>query len=173
MRKVLILALTVFIVAGVMMTGPVQVLAEDSIADGTYPVEFTFEGGSGRGGVESISAELNGGKVSELYITMTSPNYDYCIYYDEQYVNSSEEGNSVFIVPFVEESFLLTADTVAMSQPHEVDYTVTLDMDSLWSAASEGSGSGTLWTVIAVIAIVCVAVGFFAVRSSRNRANRR
>ncbi|MBR2749034.1 MAG: hypothetical protein IKD97_04050 [Firmicutes bacterium] len=111
--------------------------------------------------------------MSELYITMTSPNYDYCIYYDEQYINSSEEGNSVFIVPFVEESFLLTADTVAMSQPHEVDYTVTLDMDSLWSAASEGSGSGTLWTVIAVIAIVCVAVGFFAVRSSRNRANRR
>ena len=117
-----------------------------------------------------MEAELAGGEVKTLLITMTSPNYDYCIYYGEQYINSSKEGNSVFTVPYVEESFLLTADTVAMSQPHEIDYNVTLNMDSLWKAASEGPGSKITLPLMAGIAVVCVVIVFFAVRASRKRA---
>lgn len=167
MKRVLILAAVLLIITGTVFCGDLQAFADDEYADGTYPVEFTFEGGTGKGGVEAVEAELAGGEVKTLVITMTSPNYDYCIYYGEQYINSSKEGNSVFTVPYVEENFLLTADTVAMSQPHEIDYTVTLNMDSLWKAAEKGGASLPL---IAGIAIVVVVIGFFAVRASRKRA---
>ena len=170
MKRILILAAVLLMITGTIFCGDLQVFAEDGYADGTYPVEFTFEGGTGKGGVEAVEAELAGGEVKTLVITMTSPNYDYCIYYGEQYINSSKEGNSVFTVPYVEENFLLTADTVAMSQPHEIDYTVTLNMDSLWKAASKGSGSRMTLPLIAGIAIVVVVIGFFAVRASRKRA---
>jgi hypothetical protein len=167
MKRILILAAVLLMITGTIFSGDLQVFADDEYADGTYPVEFTFEGGTGKGGVEAVEAELAGGEVKTLVITMTSPNYDYCIYYGEQYINSSKEGNSVFTVPYVEESFLLTADTVAMSQPHEIDYTVTLNMDSLWKAAEKG---GVSLPLIAGIAIVVVVIVFFAVRAFRKRA---
>ena len=43
------------------------------------------------------------------------------------------EGGSTFVIPVraFDWALAVTADTVAMSQPHEIDYTLTFDSASL------------------------------------------
>ena len=166
MKRVLILAMVAVILVGTMFAAPIQ--ADTSLADGLYSVEFTFEGGSGRGGVESVQAEVKDGEIQTLYLTMTSPYYDYCLYYGEQYINGSGEGNSVFTVPYVEDSFLLTADTTAMSQPHEIDYTVTMDTAGMTKIGGGGSIYKTV-AIVACIVLVCAIIAVIAVRASRKK----
>ena len=108
-----------------------------SYQDGTYAVGFSFTGGSGRGGVAAVSATISGGYVSYLTVTMSSGNYDYC--YDPVtggVVTASGSGDSVFYINYPGNSFNLTADTTAMSQPHEITYTVYLDLSGIPQAYS-------------------------------------
>ncbi|MBQ7703170.1 MAG: hypothetical protein IJT40_02225 [Firmicutes bacterium] len=158
MRRFVILASVVVILAGLFLAGPIHALAETELEDGMYLVPFTFEGGTGKGGVESIEASAEGGQITKLYVYMTSHNYDYCVYYGDQYINTAEEGNSCFILPYVEEQFLLTADTVAMSQPHEIDYTVMLDLDSIEALTGQTGGFTYVMIAGAVLAGIIVLV---------------
>ena len=66
-------------------------------------------------------------------ITWSSPHYDYMIVDDEKYLPINEDGNSVFEIPFKDLSAPVTviADTVAMSEPHEIEYTLTFDMSEV------------------------------------------
>ena len=66
----------------------------------------------------------------------SSPNYDYMLVDGEKYLPVNTEGNSVFEVPVTafDEAVTMIGDTVAMSTPHEVEYTVTLHSDTLQSA---------------------------------------
>ena len=160
MKRFVLLAAVLVILTGMFLAGPIHAMAETTLEDGVYSVGFTFDGGSGRGGVEAIDAAAENGQITKLYVYMTSPNYDYCIYYGEQYLNTSEEGNSCFILPYVEESFLLTADTTAMSQPHEIDYNVTLDLDSM--KALDGKSYGTTAIMIAGAVLAGIVILFIA-----------
>ena len=170
MKRFVIIAAVIVILGGMFFAGPIQALAETSLDDGLYSVEFTCEGGSGKGGVEAVEAEVEDGQITTLCVYMTSPYYDYCIYYGEQYKNATGEGNSSFDLPYVEESFLLTADTLAMSQPHEIDYTVTLDLDSM--KPMEG-GMGTFLPVIISGAVLLgIIILFIVLRSSGGRNER-
>lgn len=51
----------------------------------------------------------------------------------EKYLPINEDGNSVFEIPFKDLSAPVTviADTVAMSEPHEIEYTLTFDMSEV------------------------------------------
>ena len=62
-----------------------------------------------------------------------SPNYDYMKVDGVQYLAVSNEGTSVFEVPVaaLDTPLAMVADTVAMSTPHEVEYTLTFHSDSL------------------------------------------
>ena len=101
-------------------------------ADGTYTCDVT-EGGSGRATVESPAAlTVADGKMTAT-IVWSSPNYDYMIVDGEKYLPTNTEGNSTFEIPVSALDTVLdvTADTVAMSTPHEIEYTLTFDSASL------------------------------------------
>lgn len=102
-------------------------------ADGTYTCDVTLEGGSGRATVESPAAlTVADGKMTAA-IVWSSPNYDYMLVDGEKYLPTNTEGNSTFEIPVsaLDTALDVTADTVAMSTPHEIEYTLTFDSASL------------------------------------------
>lgn len=107
--------------------------AVETPADGSYTCEVTLEGGSGRATVESPAAlTVADGKMTAT-IVWSSPNYDYMIVDGEKYLPTNTEGNSTFEIPVsaLDTALDVTADTVAMSTPHEIEYTLTFDSASL------------------------------------------
>ncbi len=101
---------------------------EDSYADGTYTCEVTLAGGSGRASIESpATLTVKEGKIT-ADIVWSSPNYEYMLVDDVQYDPVQTEGNSKFQIPVtLDEDVSVSALTVAMSQPHLIDYTLHFD----------------------------------------------
>ena len=100
-------------------------------ADGSYTCEVTLEGGSGRATVESPAAlTVADGKMTATLV-WSSPNYDYMIVDGEKYLPTNTEGNSTFEIPVsaLGTPLAVTADTVAMSTPHEIEYTLTFALN--------------------------------------------
>lgn len=103
------------------------------LEDGTYTAKVTLEGGSGRATIESPAKfTVKDGKMTAS-IVWSSPNYDYMIVDGEKYLPVNKEGNSVFEIPIasLEEPLEVVADTVAMSKPHEIEYTITFDASTV------------------------------------------
>ena len=106
--------------------------AAETPADGSYTCEVTLEGGSGRATVDSPAAlTVADGKMTAT-IVWSSPNYDYMIVDGEKYLPTNTEGNSTFEIPVSALGVPLSvvADTVAMSTPHEIEYTLTFSAPS-------------------------------------------
>ena len=106
--------------------------AAETPADGNYTCEVTLEGGSGRATVDSPAAlTVADGKMTAT-IVWSSPNYDYMIVDGEKYLPTNTEGNSTFEIPVSALGVPLSvvADTVAMSTPHEIEYTLTFSAPS-------------------------------------------
>ena len=105
-------------------------------ADGTYTCDVTLEGGSGRATVESPAALTVADGAMTAVIVWSSPNYDYMLVDGEKYLPTNTEGNSTFEIPVaaLDTALAVTADTVAMSTPHEIDYTLTFDSAKLAAA---------------------------------------
>jgi len=106
--------------------------AVETPADGSYTCEVTLEGGSGRATVDSPAAlTVADGKMTAT-IVWSSPNYDYMIVDGEKYLPTNTEGNSTFEIPVSALGIPLSvvADTVAMSTPHEIEYTLTFSAPS-------------------------------------------
>lgn len=100
--------------------------------EGSYTCEVTLEGGSGRATVESPAQLESDGKTILATIVWSSPNYEYMLVDGIQYDPIQESGNSTFQIPVVlGQKMAVSASTVAMSQPHLVDYTLYLDGASL------------------------------------------
>ena len=107
--------------------------AAETPADGEYSVNVTLEGGSGRATVESPAAlTVADGKMTAV-ILWSSPNYDYMIVDGEKYEPVNKDGNSTFEIPVTvfDAEMEVTADTVAMSTPHEIEYTLNFDSSSM------------------------------------------
>ena len=110
--------------------------AAETPADGAYTAAVVLEGGSGRATVESPAAlTVAEGKMTAT-IVWSSPNYDYMLIDGEKYQPTNTEGNSTFEIPVtaLDTALAVTADTVAMSTPHEIDYTLTFDSATLTAA---------------------------------------
>lgn len=105
-------------------------------ADGSYTCAVTLEGGSGRATVESPAALTVADGTMTAVIVWSSPNYDYMLIDGEKYLPTNTEGNSTFEIPVaaLDTALAVTADTVAMSTPHEIDYTLTFDSTTLTPA---------------------------------------
>ena len=103
-----------------------------SLEDGSYTMDVTFEGGSGRAYIESPAAvKVDGGQITAT-VTWSSPNYDYMLVDGEKYLPVNTEGNSVFEIPVaaLDAPVTVIGDTVAMSQPHEIEYTLTFHSET-------------------------------------------
>ncbi len=104
------------------------------LADGPYLAEVALAGGSGKASVQS-PAELwveNGQVLANL--TWSSANYDYMTVdgkrYDAKIVDGASRFEKIPVAAF-DRPLAITADTTAMSQPHEIDYTLTFDSSTL------------------------------------------
>ena len=105
--------------------------AAETPADGEYNVQVVLEGGSGRATVDSPAAlTVADGKMTAT-IVWSSPNYDYMIVDGEKYLPTNTEGNSTFVIPVAAlgTPLSVTSDTVAMSTPHEIEYTLTFTLE--------------------------------------------
>ena len=114
-----------------------EVEYKDSLEEGTYTVEIKFEGGSGRASIQSpvtltVAAD---GKMTAT-VEWSSPNYDYMIVDGEKLFPVNTDGNSVFEIPVAgfDTPITVIGDTVAMSKPHEIEYTLTFLSDTLKNA---------------------------------------
>ena len=103
------------------------------LTDGSYLVEMTFEGGSGRASIASpVTITVENQKVTAS-VEWSSPNYDYMLVDGEKFLPVNTEGNSVFEIPVAafDEPVTVIGDTVAMSKPHEIEYTLTFHSDTI------------------------------------------
>lgn len=103
------------------------------LEDGLYTAEVLLEGGSGRAAVESPARlRVEDGAVYAT-IVWGSANYDYMKVNDEKYQWTGEGEHSTFEIPVAGFDWKMTviADTIAMSTPHEITYTLTFDSSTL------------------------------------------
>lgn len=106
--------------------------SKPALEDGTYSMEMTFEGGSGKAKILSpVEMTVTDGQAIAT-LQWSSPNYDYMVVDGEKYLPVNTEGDSVFEVPVLmfDEPMAVIGDTVAMSTPHEVEYTLTFHSDT-------------------------------------------
>lgn len=103
-------------------------------ADGTYTCDVTLEGGSGRAAVDSPAAlTVADGKMTAT-IVWSSPNYDYMKVGEEKFLPVNQGGEtSMFEIPVTvfDRKMAVSADTTAMSTPHEIEYTLQFDSASI------------------------------------------
>lgn len=105
----------------------------EPLEDGVYRVELTFEGGSGRAEILSpATVTVTDGKTLAT-VEWSSPNYDYMLVGKEKYLPVNTEGGAVFEfpIPGLDEPINVIGDTVAMSKPHEVEYTLTFHSETM------------------------------------------
>lgn len=109
-----------------------------TVEDGSYTIELTMEGGSGRASIQSPTQITVADGAATAILEWSSPYYDYMLVNGEKYLPVNTEGNSVFEVPVeaLDVPLTMIGDTVAMSTPHEVEYTVTFHSETLESAES-------------------------------------
>ncbi|MBB2181716.1 iron transporter [Lachnospiraceae bacterium MD1] len=103
------------------------------LEDGIYTVDLAFEGGSGKAKVLSPATVTVSGENVTATIQWSSPNYDYMLVDGEKYLPINTEGDSVFEIPvlFFDKPMDVVGDTVAMSTPHEIEYTLTFYSDTM------------------------------------------
>ncbi len=101
--------------------------------DGNYTVELTFEGGSGKASILSPATVSVSGQTVTAAVQWNSPNYDYMIVDGKKYLPVNTEGDSLFEIPVTafDQPISVIGDTVAMSKPHEIEYTLTFHSDTM------------------------------------------
>lgn len=104
-----------------------------SVVDGIEMVDITFFGGSGKAYIESPVQVVTKDGIKYATLVWSSKNYDYIIVDGTKYYNENEGGPSTFTIPVTDfdEPLELIGDTLAMSQPHEIEYTIT------WNKSTE------------------------------------
>lgn len=104
-----------------------------SLEDGTYRVNVQLEGGSGKATVQSpATLKIEEGNAYGT-IVWSSPNYDYMIVDGEKILPVNTEGNATFEIPVAgfDTTLSVSADTTAMSTPHEIEYTLKFDSSTI------------------------------------------
>ena len=107
--------------------------ADLGLADGTYQAEVTLSGGSGRASVDSPATITVADGKCMATIVWSSEHYDYMIVDGEKYLPINESGNSTFEIPVAafDHPLAVIADTTAMSEAHEIAYTLQFSADSI------------------------------------------
>ena len=108
-------------------------MKEAEWVQGEYMIDVTLLGGTGRADITSpAEIRITQEGVTAL-IEWSSPSYDYMIVDDIKYMPVNTEGNSVFEIPVTafDEEIPVIADTVAMSVPHEIEYTLNFHSETM------------------------------------------
>ena len=104
--------------------------SEMDLEDGEYEADLKLDGGTGRATVESPAELVVKDGAATLTLVWSSSYYDYVKVNGKKYKPVNEEGNSVFEIPVTKlnEPFELIGNTTAMSQPHEIEYKLTVSV---------------------------------------------
>ena len=95
-------------------------------------IDAAMIGGSGRAGIESPANLFYRGGENIAEIVWSSPNYTYMLVNGVEYLPVNTGGNSTFEIPVkLDTDIAVTACTVAMSEPREIDYTLYFDSSSI------------------------------------------
>ena len=133
--------------------------------NGNYMADVSLTGGSGKATVKSPTelTVTDGGMTA--VIEWNSPNYDYMETGGREYYPVNNDGNSRFVIDVaaLDADIPVRAETVAMSEPHMIDYTLRLT-SPIAGNASAAPVWGVYVTGTAVLAALCV---IFAVRRKR------
>ncbi len=116
------------------------------LADGDYLVEVSLSGGSGRAKLAS-PAQLhveNGSCTATL--VWGSRNYDYMRIGETKYLPLPDTDTSTFEMPvsFFDRPMAVIADTIAMSEPHEIEYSLLFSSESLQLQNSEADSASEM-----------------------------
>ena len=105
--------------------------SEMDLEDGEYEAELKLEGGTGKASVESPAELVVKDGQATITLVWSSPYYDYMKVSGKKYEPVNKEGNSVFEIPVTKlnEPIDIIADTTAMSQPHEIEYKLTVSVE--------------------------------------------
>lgn len=131
------------------------------MTDGKYTIEVSLTGGTGRSSVQSPAMlEIENG-IMTAEIVWSSNSYDYMEVEGEEYYPVSGEEYSTFLVeiPALDTDIPVLAETLAMSEPHLIEYTLKFDSATIKEAdtfpiyALVISSAILLAGVIAVLAV--------------------
>ena len=129
--------------------------------DGSYTIEVTMTGGTGRSQIKSpAELEIENG-IMTAEIVWSSNSYDYMEVDEKEYYPISSEEYSTFLVeiPALDTDIPVLAETLAMSEPHLIEYTLKFDSATIKEAdtfpiyALVISSAILLAGVIAVLAV--------------------
>ena len=104
------------------------------LPDGEYSVEVNLAGGSGRASVSSPTLLTVREGRAWARLLWSSADYDYMLLNGTRYDNlTTDGGNSTFEIPItaMDEAMKVVADTTAMGDPVEIEYTLTFYRDSV------------------------------------------
>ena len=102
------------------------------LTDGEYTIAVSLSGGSGRASVESPAKLVVSGETRTAVIVWSSPYYEYMLVDGVRYEPLTSDGNSTFEIPIVLDTDMeVSASTIAMSQPHLVEYTLRFDSSTI------------------------------------------
>lgn len=105
-----------------------------ALPDGEYSIEVNMTGGSGRASVSSPTLLTVRGGHAYAKLLWSSAYYDYMIVDNAWFYNlTTDGGNSTFEIPVtvMDEAMSVVADTTAMGDPLEIEYTLTFYSDSI------------------------------------------
>lgn len=162
--------ITIFILL-LVFSCAVSALATELPADGEYTIEVVLSGGSGRSYVESPAALNVKNGVGIATVIWSSPFYEYMRIGDTTYKPVQKEGNATFEIPVIlDEDIVVNALTVAMGDPHEIEYVLCFD-----SATLRQADSGAAVFIYLVGGCVCLlAIGVIVVlMRHKNRSKSR
>lgn len=158
-RRIKRVASFIVLVLCVLVMGRETTIWANAIAkDGTYQVEVTLEGGTGRASITSpTKMTVQNGKAVAL-LQWSSPYYDYMIVDGKTYEPINQDGNSQFEIPVsvFDTPVEVIADTTAMSVPHEITYTLTYhvqnkELNHTLFLILCGTGAGCLVIILGVV----------------------
>lgn len=139
--------------------------------DGEYAITVDLAGGTGRSTVTSPALMIVNDGLAYAQIEWSSSHYDYMLVGGEKYLPINDEGYSTFEIPITvfDEEMHVIADTVAMSTPHEIEYTLIFHSDGITSKSQTPQAAAQRVVIMVfVIIAVCVIVSFVTKRR-RNR----
>ncbi len=101
------------------------------LKDGEYTASVSMNGGTGKAYIENTChVVIKEGKAMAT-IVWSSKNYDYMVVDGQKLLNEANAGEpSQFTIPVkdFDKEFKVIADTVAMSTPHEIEYTIKISL---------------------------------------------
>ncbi|MCD7929238.1 MAG: hypothetical protein LUF86_03660 [Clostridiales bacterium] len=147
-------------------------LAAETPTDGTYTVELTMSGGTGKASIASpVEIVVEDGAITAT-VVWSSSNYDRMTVDGVDYEPTATEDGSTFEIPIVlDEDMVVMAETLAMSEPHDIEYILYFDSETLEEVSEGVTVSSTM--IDAVGAVILFLIFILAQRFRRARRARR